>query len=766
MIGTTILHYNVLRKLGSGGMGDVYLAEDTKLRRPVALKILPAEFSSDPQRKRRFLQEAHAASILSHPHICVIHEAGETDDGVLYIAMEYVEGTTLASRIDGHPMTPAEIADFGTQIADAIDEAHAKGIVHRDLKPANIMITSRGHVKVLDFGLAKVREDDGTIGGDDVSTGVRSTPGMLVGTLPYMSPEQALGHPVDHRTDIFSLGVILYEMATGRLPFGGSTPSERITNIARSEPATFDRSVPVAMERVIRKCLEKDPDRRFQNGRDIAFSRPAVPRFTSLKTVAAIAIVATLTALGVIFFLNRTPRNEIESLAVLPFANATKNPDLEYLSDGIADTLINNLSRLPKLRVMARSTTFRYRGQITDPQKIGRDLHVNALLTGEVRPHGNTLDVSAELVRTDDGSQIWGEHYSTPMSDAVSLQSRITADASRIIRGRLGGEQQGISKHGTDDNVAYELYLKGRYAWNKQTPESLETAEHLFQQAIARDPHYALAYVGLADTYLMFVTFSDAPAAESLPKARAAASRALEIDDSVAEAYASLAMAQFNYWQWSDAEKNFRRSIELNPNYATAHDWYSTYLVTRGRLREALDQIKRAQQLDPLSSIIAADVGAVEAMNGNAATAIAGLEQVVKLDPGLPTAHQWLGYAYSLAGRQNDYVAETEKELATSQGTNLAYANLAFALSKAGRKADAAAAAQKVFARKDQPETEPMCVAGAYMAIGDHDHAIEWLARGIDRRMGTMTYITWQGWFDDIQHDPRYEALLQRMGLR
>ena len=747
-------------------MGDVYLAEDTKLRRPVALKILPAEFSSDPQRKRRFLQEAHAASILTHPHICVIHEAGETDDGVLFIAMEYVEGTTLASRIDGHPMSTAEIAGIGAQIADAIDEAHAKGIVHRDLKPANIMITSRGHVKVLDFGLAKVREDEGTVGGDDVSTGVRSTPGMLVGTLPYMSPEQALGHPVDHRTDIFSLGVVLYEMATGRLPFGGSTPSERITNIARTEPAAFDRSVPAGLERVIRKCLEKDPDRRFQNAHDIDFSRPAVTRSAVLKGAVAVAIVVALIILGVTLFLNRTPHNEIESLAVLPFTNATNNPDLEYLSDGIADTLINNLSRLPKLRVMARSTTFRYRGQITDPQKIGRDLHVNALLTGEVRPHGNMLDVSAELVRADDGSQIWGEHYSTPMSDALSLQNRITSDVTRVIRGRLGGEQQQISKRGTDDNVAYELYLKGRYAWNKQTPESLETAEHLFQQAIERDPQYAMAYVGLADTYLMFVTFSDAPAAEALPKAKAAASRALEIDDSVAEAYASLAMTQFNYWQWSDAEKNFRRSIELNPNYATAHDWYSTYLVTRGRMGEALDQIKRAQQLDPLSSIIAADVGAVEAMKGDVSTAIAGLEQVVKLDPGLPIAHQWLGFAYSRAGRKNDYVAETEKEVSSSQWTNLAHANLAFALRKAGRKADAAAEAQKVLANRNQPGIEPMCVAGAYMAIGDHDHAIEWLAKGVDRRMGTMTYITWPPWFDDIQHDPRYDALLRRMGLR
>ena len=762
MIGKTILHYNILRKLGSGGMGDVYLAEDTKLRRPVALKILPTEYSSDSQRKRRFLQEAHAASILTHPHICVIYEAGETDDGVLYIAMEYVEGTTLASRINGHPMAAAEIAGFGTQIADAIDEAHAKGIVHRDLKPANIMITSRGHVKVLDFGLAKVREEE-EAGGDDVSTGVRSTPGMLVGTLPYMSPEQALGHPVDHRTDIFSLGVVLYEMATGRLPFGGSTASERITNIARTDPPALDRSVPAGLERVIRKCLEKDPDHRFQNAHDIDFSRPAAPRSAVLKTVVAVTIVAALIAIGVIWFLSRTPRNEIESLAVLPFTNATNNPDLEYLSDGIADTLINNLSRLPKLRVMARSTTFRYRGQNSDPQKIGRDLHVNALLTGEVRPHGNALDVSAELVRADDGSQIWGEHYDAPMTDALSLQNRITSDVTRVIRGRLSGQQEVISKHGTDDNAAYELYLKGRYAWNKQTRESLETAKRRFQEAIDHDPHYALAYVGLADTYLAFITTEYTAEPEALPKAKAAATRALEIDDSVAEAYASLAMTQFNYWQWSDAEKNFRRSLELNPNYATAHDWYSQYLVTRGRMADALEQIRRAQQLDPLSSLIGADAGAVEAMNGNITTAIQGLEQVVKLDPGLPLAHQWLGFAYSLAGRQNDYVAEMEKAMA-SQPSDLANANLAFALHKAGRSA--AAEAQKVIVRRNEPGIEPMSVAGAYMAIDDKDHAIEWLAKGVDRHTGTMTYITWPPWFDDIQHDPRYEHLLQRMGLR
>jgi serine/threonine-protein kinase len=761
----TISHYRIIRKLGSGGMGDVYLAEDTNLHRPVALKLLPEELGADPQRKARFLREAHAASILSHPHICVIHEAGETADGVLFIAMEYVEGTTLASRIDGQPMPPAEIAAYGAQIADAIDEAHSKGIVHRDLKPANIMITSRGHVKVLDFGLAKVREEVETVGGDDVSTGIRSTPGLLLGTLPYMSPEQALGHPVDHRTDIFSLGIILYEMATGRLPFAGTTPSERITNIARAEPAPLDRSVSPDLALLIRKCLEKEPQRRFQSAHEINFSSTA-RRPRDFRTISAIvAFLIALIAAGVFVFRNRS-RNEIEALAVLPFANATRNPDLEYLSDGIADSLINNLSRLPQLRVMARSTTFRLRGQVTDPQKIGRDLHVDALLTGEVRPHGNTLDVSAELVRTEDGSQIWGEHYDTPMTEAVSLQSRITSDVSRVIRGRMGAQQQQTSKRGTDDSTAYELYLKGRYAWNKQTPESLQAAEHLFQQAIERDPHYALAYVGLADTYLMGVTFSDAPAAESLPKARAAASRALEIDDSLAEAYASLAMTQFNYWQWAGAEKNFRRSIELNPNYATAHDWYSTYLVTRGRMADALEQIKRAQQLDPLSSIIAADVGAVEAMNGDPATAIAGLEQVVKVDPDLPIAHQWLGFAYYIAGRTNDYVAESRKALLPQQPTMLAYANLAFALGRAGRKSEAAAVAKNVLENRNKPGIQLMCVAGAYMAIGDHDHAIEWLSRGVDQRMGTMTYITWPPWFDDIKHDPRYEALLHRMNLR
>jgi serine/threonine protein kinase/tetratricopeptide (TPR) repeat protein len=762
----TISHYRIIRKLGSGGMGDVYLAEDTNLRRPVALKILPQEFSSDSQRKGRFLREAHAASILSHPHICVIYEAGETNDGVLFIAMEYVDGTTLAARIDGHPMPPAEIAAYGAQIADAIDEAHSKGIVHRDLKPANIMITSRGHVKVVDFGLAKVREEVEAVGGDDVSTGVRSTPGLLLGTLPYMSPEQALGRPVDHRTDIFSLGVILYEMAAGRLPFGGTTPSERITNIARGEPAALDRTVPPELAAVIRKCLEKDPHQRFQSAHEISFRGPALPRRAFRRTSAVLLLLIALIASGLFVFRRRLPRNEIEALAVLPFANATKNPDLEYLSDGIADSLINNLSRLPKLRVMARSTTFRFRGQITDPQTIGHELHVDALLTGEVRPHGNTLDVTAELVRAEDGSQMWGEHYDAPMADAVSLQRRITSDVSQVIRRKIGGQQQQISKRGTDDSTAYELYLKGRYAWNKQTPESLKTAERLFQQAIDRDPHYALAYVGLADTYLMFVTFSDAPAAESLPKAQAAASRALEIDDSLAEAYASLAMTQFNYWQWAVAEKNFRRSIELNPNYATAHDWYSTYLVTRGRMADALEQIRRAQQLDPLSSIIAADVGAVEAMNGDAATAIAGLEQVVKLDPGLPIAHQWLGYAYYVAGRANDYVAESQKALLPQQPTTLAYANLAFALSKAGRKSEAAAVAGKVLENRNKPGIPLMCVAGAYMAVGDHDHAIEWLSKGVDQRMGTMTYITWPPWFDDIKHDPRYEALLRRMNLR
>jgi serine/threonine protein kinase/Tfp pilus assembly protein PilF len=764
VIGTSIIHYEIQRKLGSGGMGDVYLAEDRNLRRPVALKILPKEFASDAQRKQRFMQEAHAASILGHPNISVIHEIGEAD-GLLYISMEYVEGETLADRLKRGPLsTTTEIVDIGVQIADAIDAAHAKGITHRDLKPANVMITPRGHVKVLDFGLAKLRGDDRPLT-DEVSTAALSTPGMIMGTVPYMSPEQALGRSVDHRTDIFSLGVILYEMTTGRLPFSGQTSAERIANIAHVTPEPPRAG---ALDPIIRKCLEKDPANRYQTARELEadLRKANVAPALSRRSMIIAAIVAITIATVWLARWKLTQHTDVDSLAVLPFVNGTHDPSIDYLSDGISDTLINNLSQLPKLRVMARSTTFHYKGQTADPRKVGKELGVTAILAGDVVSRGNSLNIRAELIRSSDGSQIWGSQYSGQTSDAASFQQRLSADVIRVIRGRLeGGEQAAkMSKRGTVDPEAYQLYLKGQYARNRLTHQSILTAAQLFQQAIERDPNFALAHVGLADTYLNFEVYTGASPMENLPKARAAAMKALQIDDTMGEAYASLAMIQFNYWEWEEAEKNFKRSIALNSNYAQAHEWYATYLTTMSRLPEALQQIKIAQQLDPLSPVINSNAAAFKIYDGQIDAGMADLKRLVEIEPNMPLAHQWLAFGYLRKKQYNDAIAEVKKDIETSGNTTLAFANAAFIYHVAGRQDEARAAAEEVISRVGF--TPPAEMAAAYISIGEHDKAFQWLERGFIDHSGTMTYITWPPWFDEVYQDPRFVSLLKRMGLK
>lgn len=774
MIGTSIQHYDIRRKLGSGGMGEVYLAEDRNLRRPVALKVLTPEFAFDAERKRRFMQEAHAASILVHPHISVIHEIGDAD-GILYISMEYVEGETLADRILRAPMRIPEIAEIGAQVADAIDAAHAKGITHRDLKPANIMLTPRGHVKVLDFGIAKLRPRDEPID-QDSATGVLSGAGVILGTVPYMSPEQALGRPLDHRTDIFSIGVILYEMITRRLPFEGETAAERIANIAHvapEPPSRINSETPPELERIVRKCLEKDPALRYQNARDLevdlrALLRGEAPRHARNVAKPAIAAVVVLLvvagALGLRTVL--TGHSEVDSLAVLPFANGTHDPSIDYLCEGIPNALIDNLSQLPKMRVMARSTTFQYKNQPVVPKRIGKDLGVSAILAGNVVEQDNSLSIQAELIRTSDGSQIWGAQYDGQASDAASFQQRIAADVIRVIRGRLeAGEQKAkISRRGTDDPKAYELYLKGQYEANRVTEQSLVAAEGLFQQAIARDPDFALAYVGLADTYLSFDDYVDIMSMETLPKARAAAMKALQIDDTLPEAYASLAMIHFDQWEWDEAEKNFNRSIELNPNLGRVRVEYAMYLVTRSRLQEALEEARTAERLEPVSPLIGSVAAGIKLIAGQTDEGIADLQRVLAADPNMQLAHQWLAFGYLRKNELAQAIDETKKELDPSSTSALSLVNAAYVYHAAGRQKEADGAADAVIARV--VFTAPLDMAGAYLAKGDRETALQWLERGMIDHSWTMNYITWPPWFDEIQSDPRYLSILRRMGLK
>lgn len=626
----------------------MYLAQDQKLDRTVALKILPPEFASDPVRMRRFVTEAKAASALDHPNVAHIYEIGEAD-GTSFIAMQYIEGKTLDSIIKDRQLESNEILDIAIQVADALDAAGLKGIVHRDIKSANIMITPRGQVKVLDFGLAKL-EPKPTSGPEasKMETATGTTPGMILGTVQYMSPEQALGKPTDHRSDIYSLGVVMYQLATSRLPFSGSSPSETLNRILNSQPeaiARFNYNIDAELEHIIRKCMEKDPDRRYQSARELLIDLKNLKRDSEsgphpasrishpasrIRFALLIGILAV--AISVIYYVRYTNRSEIRSLAVLPFVNSNPDPTNEWLSDGITETTINSLSQIPDLKVMARSTVNRYKRKAIDPQQAGRDLKVDAVLTGNVSQQGNDLVIGAELVNVKDGSLIWGENYRNKVSDLASMQRHISEQISDELRRKLSGEQKKvISKQFSGNPEAYQLYLKGRFYWNKRGSEDLEKAIDYFQQAIDKDPSFAPAYAGLADCYV--VRSSPFSRETRLTKGRTAAEKALELDPNLAEAYVSLGATKELEWDWKGAEQLYRKAIQLKPNYPTAHQWLAEILICLGRFEEGIQESHRALELDPLSTIINTSLAYSLYYARKYDEAIAQCKRTIELDP-------------------------------------------------------------------------------------------------------------------------------------
>jgi len=806
-VGLVVAHYEILSTLGKGGMGEVYLARDTKLDRKVALKFLPGAIAQDRERLRRFQQEARATSALNHPNIFTVFEIGEAD-GRHYIATEFIDGETLGQRMAVGPLKLGETLNIAEQITSALSAAHRAGIVHRDIKPANIMIREDGLVKVLDFGLAKLTEkkNEAALHTEALTRQqLRTMPGMVMGTPRYMSPEQAKGERVDGRTDIFSLGVLIYEMLAGKPPFAGGNAIETLGSILNKDPVPLSRQtpeVPHEIERIVNKALRKDREERYQTAKDLLIDLKDVRRDlefqnklertpATVREEAKTQIVNTTTvdiasptsssrarwyrrwpvmaALGVLllgsiglggyFWRQRTgPSNEIRSVAVMPFVNETGDPQVEYLSDGMTDTLISSLSELPNIKVKARTSVFRYKGKEIDPKVVGKELGVQAIVIGRVAQRDGRTNVLLEVVDTESEDVIFSTKYDKPQSALVTLQSDIARDVSRKLKSKLSGaEEAKVTKTHTADPEALQLYLQGQFYWHKGGRNNVLRATDYFNKAIEKDPNYALAYAGLASNYSSYGLYNIAPPADYRPKAKAAAMRALELDDSLAEAHVALGKSGAD-----NAEQEFRRAIELNPNYAEAHDALCVSLTYQKRFDDAIAECKKAQDLDPSSSIVTTDLGVAYAFARRPDEAIEMFRRAHEMDPSLFLPLGYLGFAQTLKGQYTEAIATFRKAIEVSDGSPNAKSHLAYALARAGQRDEALKLIDELKRQAAHGYISSFHFAVPYIGLGNKDEAFFWLGKGVDEQSIGFADLDLHPWYDDLRSDPRFKALLIR----
>lgn len=806
--------YKILKKLGAGGMGEVFLAHDELLDREVVLKFLSPEFSDNADLLQRFKQEARAASALNHPNIITIYEIGESN-GKWFIATEFIKGKTLREILKTSRISINKTVEITRQIANALLAAHEAGIIHRDIKPENIMLRDDGLIKVLDFGLAKLTEQTKKeVDGEALTRAqVKTSVGLILGTLAYMSPEQARGVAIDKRTDIWSLGIVLYEMLAGKSPFNGETTSDIIATILKTETPplqNFNRQIPNQLEQIIFKTLEKNLDNRYQDLRSFSddlskvekveedeienktssftqtrisaqvgdekttkiLSAPIItkPQNKQKYLWASLVLLILISVFGYWFYqyrINSSDSSQIESLAVIPFVNVGNNNETEYLSDGIAESLINSLSKLPQLTVKARSSVFKYKGKEFDLQKLANELSVQAILTGRVTQRDDTISLSLELADVRTGNLLWGETYNRKLNDTINLQSEIIKEVSGKLRKELStAEKDKVNKNYTNNSEAYQFYLKGRYYLNKRTPEDFEKAIQNFRQAIDLEPNYAPAYAGLSATYMEMTYWSIALPKEIMPKARAAAQKAIELDETLSEGHTSLATVSEDFdWDFKKAEKEYLQAIELNPNNANAFDQYGGFLCEQKRFAEGMEKLNKAAELDPLSLGVEMSKSACLYQEKRYDEAISQLQKILKTDSNYLPASSLLGAVYF---RKGDYDKTVEEWLKNSPLENYSAEDIA------AWKKSYATDGIKGFLQKDiefrkiaaaKGRNQTLFIAMQYANLGDNEEALTWLEKALEERHSWLGELWVEPTWDNLRSNPRFQNLLQKVGF-
>jgi eukaryotic-like serine/threonine-protein kinase len=816
---SALAHYRILSKLGAGGMGEVYLAEDIQLDRRVALKILPAEFANQTDRMNRFVREAKSASALNHPNIITIHEIG-ADGNTHFIASEFIEGETLHSQLRHEPTTLKSALEIAIQIASALDAAHRAGIVHRDIKPENVIVRPDGLVKILDFGIAKLSELP-AMGGrssEEVATALKSegtSPGMIIGTAHYMSPEQARGKTVDARSDIFSFGIVFYELLSGGRPFEGENAMDVMGAVLHKEPIPINQLVPTLpqeIERIVNKTLRKDREQRYQTAKDLLIdlkdanqeldfqnkkertTAPQIPAATPVRPsdtkpptssaefitqevkkhklglVLGSLILLGLIAVGAWAFVFRTSTKTgpIDSIAVLPFQNKSSDTDTEYLSDGLAESLVYRLSQLPNLKVSPTSSVMRYKGKDTDITQIAKELEVDAVLSGRVSERGDDLTISVELVDARSKKIIWAEQYDRKMSDLLATQREIATTITQKLELKLSGsEAKGITKRYTDSNEAYQLYLRGRYSFAKRTKDEMLRAIDYFRQAIKLDPKFALSYARIAETYASMPAYPYLSPKEAFPQAKAAAQQALEIDPTLAEAHTFLAYSLIIYdWNWTEAERSFKRAIELDPNNSAAHFRYGqVYLAPTGRVDEAAAEIKRGLDLEPLDVNMGVTLAWIYFAAAQYDKALEQAKKTYDLEPTHPLGRWMLSQAYINKGMYGEAISLIEQWLHDDPANQFALRDVGIAYAKAGRR-DKAEEMVSRFRELAKTQYVPTCrIAAIYVALDDKDKAFAELNKAFEARDWELHRLNVDIYWNPLRNETRFKEMLERINL-